>query len=339
MIIWGCWHFPNLVGFLICVMAVCVLILGACAWPFSFPPTPNLCSLPLNIKAFSFLCPVVSTFQLNPADFARLPTMDYPNNVLYILPCRPFIFHDIFPQAASTQIECCKLTPAMQKPTTVTAQLQAWPSSRDEGNQKVISEMHAEGFDTHNSGLWSSEGFMSACCWIWHELLLWLPKTLSPVMYLAKYLLYMNWSNVFLTSGESEREKNECEWMWRALPVGFILASPLFFNPNPSFFLFLLFFFFVFFLPLFTSFCHVCGLYFDVWWLNVHITPIVNLCVPPQQTGHRPSTSSSMNCVHWRMNQAPARQSKTASSSMLTTDAANGLNTEAVGEMPTISRR
>lgn len=38
----------------------------------------------------------------------------------------------------------------MQKPTTVTAQLQAWPrSSRDEGKQKVISEMHAEGFDTH----------------------------------------------------------------------------------------------------------------------------------------------------------------------------------------------
>lgn len=53
----------------------------------------------------------------------------------------------------------------------------------------------------------------------------------------------------------------------------------------------------------------------------------------------RPSASSSTSCARSRMNKAPARPSKTGSSSTWTTDAASSLNTEAVGGTPTTSRR
>lgn len=92
------------------------------------------------------------------------------------------------------------------------------------------------------------------------------------------------------------------------------------------------------------SFCHICGPCFDVWWLNLlcprHArTHILNICVPLQQREHSPTTWSSMNCAHWRMIKAPARRSKTDSSSTLTTGIANCLNTEAVEETPTNLRR
>lgn len=85
------------------------------------------------------------------------------------------------------------------------------------------------------------------------------------------------------------------------------------------------------------------GLYFDAWWLNLlcprhACTHILNICVPPQQTEHSATTWSSMNCAHWRMIKAPARPSKTDSSSTSTTDTANCLNTEAAEETPTILR-
>lgn len=140
-----------------------------------------------------------------------------------LIPLVPWHFF----QPASPQMDCCKLMSAMQKPTAVSAQLQSWPSSsREEGNQKVISVMHAEGFHTHNRGLRSSEGFMSAWRWIWHEPLLWLLKTLSSAMCLAKYLLYMNWSDAFFTSGEIKKNKkhlSECDVLY----WGVILGSPL----------------------------------------------------------------------------------------------------------------
>lgn len=74
-----------------------------------------------------------------------------------------------------------------------------------------------------------------------------------------------------MPSSHQERLKNSPSWMWCALLWGwgvqFILGSPLCFLFLLGFFLVVVFF------PLFTSFCHICGRYFDVWWLNLRMNP------------------------------------------------------------------
>lgn len=181
------------------------------------------------------------------------------------------------------------------------------------------------------------------CSWICREPLLWLLKTLSPAVCLAKYLLQHQSIKCILHIRKDLKNKQPTFLNVMFFTGRFILdfcsclLSELSAKLLPEY------------LKAFgndkcASFCHIYGLYFDVWWLTLlcprhACTHILNICVPPQQTEHRPSTWSSMNCAHWRMRKAPARRSKTDSSSTSTTDTANSLNTEAVEETPTILRR
>lgn len=148
MIICGCWHFPNLVGFLICVMTVCVLMLCTCV-----SLSPSLLHLicvplpPLKVKGIFFSClyPVVLTFQLNPADFVHPDTVDDPNPFIYPpdllamwlksltsqLICSFLLFHDIFPNLLAhrrLQIDACNAETYRSNCTAagMTQQQQGW---------------------------------------------------------------------------------------------------------------------------------------------------------------------------------------------------------------------
>lgn len=88
-------------------------------------------------------------------------------------------------------------------------------------------------------------------------------RMLSPAMCLAKYWLYVSWSNAFFISGVTEKNI--------FLDVMCFTGRVYFrFSFMPSVFVGV---FWLLFIPLFTLFCHICGLYFNVWWLNVCTNP------------------------------------------------------------------
>lgn len=181
------------------------------------------------------------------------------------------------------------------------------------------------------------------CSWICREPLLWLLKMLSPAVCLPKYLLQHESIKCILHIRKDLKNKQPTFRNVMFFTGRFILdfcsglLSELSAKLLPEY------------LKAFGNckcapFCQICGLYFDVWWLNLlcprhACTHILNICVPPQQTEHSATTWSSMNCAQWRMKKALARRSKSDSSSTSTTDTANCLNTEAVEETPTILGR
>lgn len=106
------------------------------------------------------------------------------------------------------------------------------------------------------------------CSWICHEPLLWLLKMLSPAVCLAKYLLQHESIKCILHTRKDFKKQTthlpECDVLYWEIYVRFLflsvirVVSKVASRISDSILKYKC-----------ASFCHIYGLYFDVWWLNL----------------------------------------------------------------------